>query len=127
MIVVSSALYFADRDMKMDDNYFRGFPGLWNAAAFYLILLAPPPWLAALVIAVLVVTTFASFPFLHPLRVKAGRSLNIGILVVWAVLAIIAIVRDMSPGPLVNAALCVIALYVVFVGLFRRHSGAQAT
>ncbi len=25
-IVVSGALYFADREMKTDDNYFRGFP-----------------------------------------------------------------------------------------------------
>src|SRR5690348_17747301 len=38
-IVVTSALYFADRQMKMDDNSFRGFPALWNAVAFYLILL----------------------------------------------------------------------------------------
>ncbi|MGH6737735.1 MAG: CDP-alcohol phosphatidyltransferase family protein, partial [Bradyrhizobium sp.] len=35
-IVVSSALYFADRRMKAADNHFRGFPALWNAAAFYL-------------------------------------------------------------------------------------------
>ncbi len=47
-IVVSSALYFADRRMKTDDNHFRGFPALWNAAAFYLFLLHPPPWLASL-------------------------------------------------------------------------------
>ncbi|MDE2330144.1 MAG: phosphatidylcholine synthase, partial [Bradyrhizobium sp.] len=31
-IVVSSALYFADRRMKSEDNHFRGFPALWNAA-----------------------------------------------------------------------------------------------
>ena len=37
-IVVTSALYFADRDMKMDDNHFRGFPAIWNVAAFYLLL-----------------------------------------------------------------------------------------
>ena len=42
-IVVSSALYFADRRMKAADNHFRGFPALWNAAAFYLFLLHPPP------------------------------------------------------------------------------------
>ena len=42
-IVVSSALYFADRRMKADDNHFRGFPALWNAAAFYLFLLHLPP------------------------------------------------------------------------------------
>jgi len=42
-IVVSSALYFADRRMKAADNHFRGFPALWNAAAFYLFLLHLPP------------------------------------------------------------------------------------
>ena len=44
----SSALYFADRRMKADDNHFRGFPALWNAAAFYLFLLHPPPALSSL-------------------------------------------------------------------------------
>src|SRR6266478_7956949 len=40
-IVVSSALYFADRRMKESDNHFRGFPALWNVAAFYLFLMHP--------------------------------------------------------------------------------------
>src|SRR3982074_3367112 len=42
-IVVSSALYFADRRMKSEDNHFRGFPALWNAVAFYLFLLHLSP------------------------------------------------------------------------------------
>src|SRR3954464_4206918 len=58
VIVVSGALYFADRDMKTADNYFRGFPALWNAAAFYLILLPPMPWLGAAFVAVLLIATF---------------------------------------------------------------------
>src|SRR5450631_3603935 len=47
-IAVSGALYFADRGMKADDNHFRGFPALWNAAAFYLFLLKGPPALSSL-------------------------------------------------------------------------------
>ncbi len=42
-IAVSGALYFSDRRMKAADNHFRGFPGLWNIAAFYLFLLHLPP------------------------------------------------------------------------------------
>src|SRR5215208_4134084 len=30
IIVITGALYFADRGMKTVDNYFRGFPALWN-------------------------------------------------------------------------------------------------
>src|ERR1700745_2065937 len=33
LVVVTGALYFADREMKTADNYFRGFPALWNAIA----------------------------------------------------------------------------------------------
>jgi phosphatidylcholine synthase len=43
VIVVTGGLYFADRRMKTHDNYFRGFPALWNCAAFYLFLLRPGP------------------------------------------------------------------------------------
>ena len=32
--------------MKTKDNYFRGFPAVWNLAAFYLYLLEPPEWAA---------------------------------------------------------------------------------
>src|SRR5882757_7891767 len=51
LIVVTGALYFADRAMKTPDNYFRGFPALWNLAAFYLLLLRPGPVLAAACVA----------------------------------------------------------------------------
>ena len=36
VIVVTGLLYFADREMKSSDYYFRGFPAVWNVAAFYL-------------------------------------------------------------------------------------------
>jgi phosphatidylcholine synthase len=122
-IVVSGALYFADRNMKTDDNYFRGFPGLWNAVAFYLFLVAPPPWLGVSIIALLVVLTFLPFPFLHPLRVEKGRRLNVAMLVAWSVLALIAVIYGMAPGAIVTLPLCAIGAYVVVIGMVRREAG----
>ena len=72
-IVISGALYFADRRMKAADNHFRGFPALWNAAAFYLFLLHLPPALSTLAVAALIVLTFAPFHVLHPVRVVRLR------------------------------------------------------
>ena len=86
VIVVTSALYFADRDMKTADNYFRGFPALWNAVAFYLFVLKPAPWLAAAAIIVLAVLTFVPFKFLHPFRVTRLRAVTLAALVLWGVL-----------------------------------------
>jgi phosphatidylcholine synthase len=120
LIVITGALYFADKRMKTADNYFRGFPGLWNLVAFYLVLLAPPPWLAAAAVATLLVLTFVPFPFLHPLRVERFRAFNIGLLVIWALLALVTLVYEMSPGSWVTGALCVIGVYILGAGAFRR-------
>src|SRR3979490_3459988 len=87
-IVVSSALYFADRRMKAADNHFRGFPALWNAAAFYLFLLHLRPALSSLAVAILVVLTFVPFHVIHPLRVVRLRGLTLSFLAIWAVLAV---------------------------------------
>src|SRR6202048_382804 len=86
-IVVSSALYFADRRMKAADNHFRGFPALWNAAAFYLFLLHLRPGVSSLAITILIALTFAPFHVLHPIRVVRLRWLTLWLLAAWAALA----------------------------------------
>jgi len=119
VVVITGALYFADRDMKTDDNYFRGFPAVWNLFAFYLYLLEPPEWAAAIAIVVLAGLSFAPIKFLHPLRVQRWRTINIALLAAWAVLAFIAIVQDLSPGLYVTLPLSLIAVYFFLIGLLR--------
>jgi phosphatidylcholine synthase len=119
VVVITGALYFADRDMKTSDNYFRGFPAVWNLAAFYLYLLEPPEWSAAISIAVLAGLSFAPFKFLHPLRVQRWRPVNIALLAAWAVLAFIAVIQDLSPGLYVTLPLSLIAVYFFLIGLLR--------
>ena len=119
LVVITGALYFADREMKTPDNYFRGFPGLWNLGAFYFYLLEPPPWLAAAMIAALAMLTFAPLKFLHPLRVKRLRVLNIALLAGWAVLAFLAVIYNLVPGPYVTWPLAAIAIYFFIAGLLR--------
>ena len=120
MVTIAGALYFADREMKTADNYFRGFPAVWNLGAFYLFLLEPPPWLAAATIAALAALSFAPIKFLHPLRVKRLRVFNVALLAVWAALAFLAVISDLAPGPYVTWPLCAIALYFFGAGLLRK-------
>src|SRR5215471_45653 len=75
LIVITGAIYFADRQMKLPGNYFRGFPALWNGIAFYLFLIRPAAWFALLVVMTFCALTFAPFRFLHPMRVKRFRAL----------------------------------------------------
>ncbi|MGA2568319.1 MAG: CDP-alcohol phosphatidyltransferase family protein [Pseudolabrys sp.] len=120
VVVITGALYFADRQMKTADNFFRGFPAVWNLGAFYLYLLEPPEWFAAGLIAALAVLTFVPIKFLHPLRVKRLRWLNIALLAAWAVLALLAVMHNLAPGPYVTWPLVAIAIYFFGVGLLRR-------
>jgi phosphatidylcholine synthase len=112
-VVISGALYFADRRMKRDDNHFRGFPGLWNAAAFYLFLLHWPPVLSSLAIAILIVATFLPFYVLHPVRVQRLRWLTLTLIALWAVLGLYVLIRDFEVEWSVTVALSLIAIYVV--------------
>jgi phosphatidylcholine synthase len=121
IVVVTGALYFADRRMKTEDSYFRGFPALWNVVAFYLFLLKPPPWLSALAVLALAAATFAPIYFVHPVRVPRWRIPNLAALVLWAVLAALALVRDLNPPAWAAAALAAIAIYFVIVGVMRRQ------
>lgn len=120
LIVVTGALYFADRTMKTDDNYFRGFPAVWNLIAFYLYILPQRPWIALIAIGLLCALTFAPIMFVHPLRVRRLRGVNIGLMALWALLAAATIVTNLEPGPIVVGALSAIALYFLVAGLLRR-------
>lgn len=112
-IVVSGALYFADRRMKAADNHFRGFPALWNAVAFYLFLLHMPPLLSTLAVAILIALTFVPIHVVHPFRVIRLRWLTLWLLAAWAVLATITLVYDFNVGLPITVGLCAIAAYVI--------------
>jgi phosphatidylcholine synthase len=117
LIVVSGAIYFADRQMKYADHYFRGFPALWNAVAFYLFVMRLPPALATAAILLLAALSFAPIRFVHPLRVVRLRAVTIAALLAWLALALTALVRDLAPGPWVAGGLVAFGLYFFSLGL----------
>jgi phosphatidylcholine synthase len=121
LIVITGALYFADRLMKTSDYYFRGFPALWNVAAFYLFLFKPQAWATAAAIVALAALTFVPFHVVHPVRIAHLRGVTIAALAAWAALAMAAVAADLNPPLWVGAALSVLAIYFVAIGFFRRH------
>ena len=126
-IVVSGALYFADKRMKQDDNYFRGFPALWNAAAFYLFLLKPSAALGSLFLAVLVALTFVPFRVPHPVRTRRFRRFNMAAIIVWATLALVIMLQSFEVGWPIKALFCAIGLYILFGDAVLRTMGLTRT
>ena len=94
-IQFSSLYLFSRSDMKTDDNYFRGFPALWNLIAFYLFVVEAGPTAGAIATVAFVALTFAPVHFVHPFRVRDyGRWLP-ALAAVWA----LATVALLWPDP----------------------------
>jgi phosphatidylcholine synthase len=121
-IAITGTLYFANREMKTPDNFFRGFPAVWNLVVFYLLLLRPTPVIAAATVALFAVLTFVPMRFVHPFRVRRLRTVTVALLTLWAVLALAAVRQGLAPAPWISAALCLIAVYFVLVGLLPARS-----
>ena len=125
VIVVTGALYFGDVEMKTADNYFRGFPAVWNLVAFYLLLLRPEPWIAGAMIVLFAVLTFVPVRFVHPFRVQRLRPVTVALLALWAALALMALLRKLAPEPIIIIGLCAIALYFIVIGLLPARQSSQ--
>jgi phosphatidylcholine synthase len=121
-IVITGAIYFADREMKAADNGFRGFPAVWNLIAFYLFVLMPPPWVSAAAVVTFAVLTFVPIEFVHPLRVRQWRGLTVALMAAWALLAALAVADNLSPPPWVGVGLLVIGLYFLVIGAIARRA-----
>jgi phosphatidylcholine synthase len=127
LIQLSSLYLFARRDMKTEDNYFRGFPALWNVVAFYLFVAQPGQAAGAGAVLFFALFTFAPVHFVHPFRVlDYGRWLPV-LALLWAAATVALLwpgwaggVRGMLMAVSLAAAAALLAL-----GLLRTVRGPK--
>jgi phosphatidylcholine synthase len=126
-ILFSSLYLFTRRDMKTADNYFRGFPSLWNIVAFYLFVTELGPTAGAAIVALLVLMTFAPVHFVHPFRVRDyGRWLPL-LTALWAA----ATLSLLWLAPSTARTVCLVvslatATLLLLLGLLRTLRGPRA-
>lgn len=115
-VVLAVSLYtFANKDMKTDDNYFEGFPAVWNLLVLYMWALETDPWANLAVIALCAALTFSKLKFTHPMRVVKLRALTIGFTALWAALSLVIILT--MPAPPAWAVWPWVGLISYFLGL----------
>jgi phosphatidylcholine synthase len=118
VVAVVGALYFADKRMKTPEQAFRGFPAIWNALIYLLMIYRLPEAVTLAIVLAAAVLTFSPVEFIHPVRVKRMRPLTLLVTVLWAVLAIVALADDLRPGAFVSWALAAASLYLAGIGAF---------
>jgi phosphatidylcholine synthase len=120
-VIVASALYFADTRMKTADNWFRGFPALWNVLALYLFVFQLPSLLNAVILILAAALMFAPIVFVHPMRVEKLRMPTLAATALWCLCAALSVWQGLAPGFWVKAGLVATALYFFALPL-QRHS-----
>ncbi|RAZ88790.1 phosphatidylcholine/phosphatidylserine synthase [Mesorhizobium hawassense] len=93
IIVVSSAIYYADTGMKTKENFFKGFPVVWNMVVFTLFVIEPGQWVSFAVVVVAGILTFVPINFIHPVRVVRLRPVNLGMTLLWCAFGALALAQ----------------------------------
>ena len=116
IIVVSSAIYYADTGMKTTENFFKGFPVVWNMIVFTLFVIEPGPWVSFAVVVLAGIFTFLPINFLHPVRVTRMREVNLAVFAGWCLFGAIALAQTMQASPFVKVGIAVTGLYLFVIG-----------
>ena len=124
IIVVSSAIYYADTGMKTKENFFKGFPVVWNMLVFTLFIAEPGEYAAFAVVVAAAVLTFVPIHCLHPVRVQRLRALNLSLFLVWCLFGAIALflawgappASPMHPPFWIKAGIVITGAYLFCIG-----------
>lgn len=95
-ILIASLYTFARTDMKSADNFFLGFPALWNVVAFYLVVLQPGEFASALIVGAFLLLTFVPIHFVHPVRVRAYQPWLAVLTALWGASSLALLSPDWS-------------------------------
>ena len=121
-VLIASAVYFADTRMKTKDNWFRGFPTLWNVVVFYLLVFRPSLVLTAAIIIAAGVAMFLPIVFVHPMRVARLRPLTAAVGLVGAASGAVELSTGFAGPGWSGAGLLVVAAYMLLLPLPARGS-----
>lgn len=116
IIVITSAIYYADTGMKTRENFFKGFPVVWNMVVFTLFVVQPGEMIAFGVVLISAFTTFLPVFFLHPVRVQRLRTLNLAIFFAWCAFGIIALIHSLEADQLIRIGIAVTGIYLFVIG-----------
>ncbi len=116
IIVITSAIYYADTRMKTEDYGFKGFPVCWNMVVFALFVVSPSPTFSLLFILFTAVLTFIPIIFIHPVRVKLLRPLNIAACIAWGVTGLSAVYFSLDNPILVDVIFVASSIYLFCIG-----------
>lgn len=86
--LMASALGMAHRHAKTEDDFFRGFPSLWNVVALYLWMGGLSSSANAVIVTALSVAVLAPVKFIYPSKTRYLKNFSSAFMLVWLVFCV---------------------------------------
>ncbi len=83
IILIISAISYSNNNLMTLDNFYKGFPCIWNILLFYLYLFNLSQTYNLFFISACILLKFIPIKFIHPLRVNKYRRYSVAFLVLW--------------------------------------------
>jgi len=118
-ILLSGLFHVSDTDSKTDEDYFVGFPAVWNIVLLYLFVLGLPEYAALAAVTGLIVMTFVPVWYVHPFRVVRLRLMTGLMVVIWSATAALAVAQGFPSVLWIKIVLLLAASYFAAIGFGR--------
>ena len=83
IILIVSAISYSNNNLMTSDNFYKGFPCIWNILLFYLYLFDLSQVYNLFLISACILLKFIPIKFIHPLRVNKYRRYSAIFMVLW--------------------------------------------
>ena len=83
IILIISAISYSNNNLMTSDNFYKGFPCIWNILLFYLYLFDLSETYNLFVISACILLKFIPMKFIHPLKVNKYRKYSAIFMVLW--------------------------------------------
>ena len=85
IILIISAISYSNMNLMTSDNFYKGFPCIWNILLLYLYFFDFNQIPNLILISLCIILKFIPIKYLHPLRVKKLKIYSIIFLILWFV------------------------------------------
>ena len=85
IILIISAISYSNQNLMTSENFYRGFPCIWNILLLYIYFFDFSQIVNLILISACIILKFIPIKYAHPLRVKKLRIYSIVFMIIWFV------------------------------------------
>ena len=92
ILILISIFSYVNLNILTDDNYYNGFPAIWNVVILYFYIFGTSQNINLIFLILLILLKFSPLKCIHPLRVKKLKNFSIFFCILWFITSVFLII-----------------------------------